>query len=60
MREAHILLSGWNEGGVQITSLYSWGPPEIASRVEIDVIGQYLKPYLDTIWNEDLFIRKKP
>jgi hypothetical protein len=34
---------------VQITGLYSWGPPEIASRVEIDVVGQYLKPYLDTI-----------
>jgi hypothetical protein len=34
---------------VQITGLYSWSPPEIASRVEIDVVGQYLKPYLDTI-----------
>jgi hypothetical protein len=28
--------------------------PEIASRVEIDVIGQYLKPYLDTIVVEGL------
>jgi hypothetical protein len=33
---------------VQITGLYSWGPPEIASRVEIDALTQYLKPYLDT------------
>jgi hypothetical protein len=42
------------EDSVQITGLYSWGPPEIASRVEIDAVGQYLKPYLDTIVVENL------
>jgi hypothetical protein len=43
------IFGGFGGDSVQITGLYSWGPPEIASRVEIDVVGQYLKPYLDTI-----------